>query len=206
MRGLSISGALLVVVIILMANTVRFRTVAEAAAPPFGEERLAQHGAPVGMFAPSPSIALDGPLVIPVQGVARTKLASSWGDPRGNGTRAHHGIDIAAPRGTLVVAAAAGRVEKMAENPAGGTTVYVRSPAGKWSYYYAHLLAYAPGLREGKLLMAGDPIGYVGDTGNAGAGNYHLHFGLSRMYPGDGWWQGVPVDPYPLLAGSSTGR
>ncbi len=206
MRGLSISGALLVVVIILMANTVRFRTVAEAAAPPLVEERLAQQRAVTRIFAPSPAITFDGQLAIPVQGIARTSLASSWGDPRGGGTRAHHGIDIAAPRGTLVVAAAAGRVEKMAENPAGGTTVYVRSPAGKWSYYYAHLLAYAPGLHEGKMLLPGDPIGFVGDTGNAGTGNYHLHFGLSRMYPGDGWWQGVPVDPYPLLAGTGTGR
>ncbi|WP_374137712.1 MULTISPECIES: M23 family metallopeptidase [unclassified Sphingomonas] len=206
MRGLSISGALLVIVIILMAMTIRVRTEIVGESPPLAvhvqaERRLAQWA-----LVPSPIGPLDGPLTVPVQGVARTSLASSWGDPRGGGARAHHGIDIAAPMGTLVIAAATGRVEKMAENPAGGSTVYVRSPAGKWSYYYAHLLAYAPGLHEGKMLLPGDPIGYVGDTGNAGAGNYHLHFGLSRMYPGDGWWQGVPVDPYPLLAGSGTGR
>ncbi|HSX54480.1 MAG TPA: M23 family peptidase, partial [Sphingomonas sp.] len=37
--------------------------------------------------------------------------------------------------------------------------------------------------------------------GNAGTGNYHLHFAVARMAPGEGWWQGMPVDPYPLLAG-----
>ena len=51
------------------------------------------------------------------------------------------------------------------------------------------------------LCNTGDPLGYVGDTGNAGAGNTHLHFGVSRMAPGDRWWSGEPVDPYPLLAG-----
>jgi murein DD-endopeptidase MepM/ murein hydrolase activator NlpD len=142
----------------------------------------------------------DGTMLVPVAGVARGALTDSWGDPRGGGTRGHHGIDIMAPRGTPVVAAAAGRIEKLHDSVPGGTTIYQRSADGAWTYYYAHLMAYAPGLREGQAVSAGEPIAFVGDTGDAGAGNFHLHFGITRMAPGDRWWQGEDVNPYPLLA------
>lgn len=147
-----------------------------------------------------------GALVVPVRGIPPNGIVPSWGDPRGGGTRAHEGTDIAAPAGTAVVAAASGTVEKLFESGAGGTTLYVRSPDRRTSFYYAHLGGYAPGMREGLRLRAGETIGYVGDTGNAGAGNYHLHFGISRMRPGDGWWQGEPVDPYPMLARAGVAR
>ena len=75
-----------------------------------------------------------------------------------------------APRGTPVLAAAGGTVEKLFESERGGHTLYVRSPDGRWIYYYAHLDAYAPGVREGRRCAPGEPIGYVGDTGNAGRG------------------------------------
>ena len=55
-------------------------------------------------------------------------------------------------------------------------------------------------------MKAGDTLGYVGDTGDAGAGNYHLHFGLTRMQPGDRWYQGENVNPYPMLAGTGSRR
>jgi len=140
-----------------------------------------------------------GALIVPVVGVKRAELVDSWGQDRGGGERRHNAIDIMAPGGTPVVAAAAGRVEKLFQSGAGGTTAYVRSPDGAWSYYYAHLAGYAPGLAEGQAVRSGDPIGYVGDTGNAGAGNTHLHFAISRMRDGDRWWQGEPVNPYPIL-------
>lgn len=144
-----------------------------------------------------------GLLTVPVAGVARTAIASSWGDPRGGGTRLHRGNDIMAPRGAPVLAAADGVVEKVFwSTGGGGNTLYVRSPDGRWSYYYAHLAAYAPGIAEGVRVRAGQPIAAVGDTGNAGPGNTHLHFGLSAMTPGDRWWQGRAVDPTPLLTGS----
>jgi peptidoglycan LD-endopeptidase LytH len=145
-------------------------------------------------------------LVIPVAGVARASLVDTWGAPRGGGTRHHEAVDIMAPGGTPVVAAAAGTVEKLFQSDAGGVTAYVRSPSRGWVYYYAHLSGYAPGLAEGKRLAAGDPVGFVGDTGNAAPGNTHLHFGVSRMSAGDGWWQGEPVNPYPLLAGKASPR
>lgn len=146
-----------------------------------------------------------GLLTVPVAGVSREEIASTWGDPRPDG-RLHRGNDIMAPRGTPVVAAGDGKVEKLFQSEAGGTTMYVRSPDGMWTYYYAHLAGYAPGMQEEAEVRAGDVIGYVGDTGNAGVGNYHLHFGLNAMLPGQGWWEGRAVDPTPLLAGAGAGR
>lgn len=147
-----------------------------------------------------------GALVVPVAGYPVGALRDSWGDERAGGARAHHGTDLMAARGTPVVAAADGTVEKLFQSHDGGTTLYVRSSDGAWSYYYAHLAGYAAGMREGLRVRAGDTLGYVGDSGNAGAGNTHLHFGVSRMAPGERWWAGEPVDPYPLLAGSGARR
>ncbi|MET3826151.1 murein DD-endopeptidase MepM/ murein hydrolase activator NlpD [Sphingomonas sp. PvP055] len=145
-----------------------------------------------------------GPAILlgmPVSGVARNALRDSWGEARDDGTRAHHGTDVMAPANTPVVAAAPGVVEKLWNSEAGGTTVYVRSPARTWTHYYAHLSGYAPGLHEGQTIAAGELLGYVGDTGNAGAGNYHLHFGLTRTDPAQHWYEGTDVDPFPYLAG-----
>ena len=145
-------------------------------------------------------------LTVPVAGVARSAISDSWGDAREGGTRAHHGTDIMAPAGTPVVAAGAGTVEKLFRSERGGITVYVRSPARRWTYYYAHLAGYAAGLEEGQGVRRGTLLGYVGDTGDAGAGNHHLHFGMTRNRPTDRWWQGQDVNPYPLLAGKGAGR
>ena len=147
-----------------------------------------------------------GALAVPVAGVSRKAIADSWNDARGGGLRSHHGTDIMAPGGTPVVAAAPGRVEKLFQSGLGGITLYVRSPDRRWTYYYAHLAGYAPGVHEGMAVAAGDRLGYVGDTGDAGAGNYHLHFGVSRMQPGQRWWQGEEVNPYPLLARARPSR
>lgn len=143
----------------------------------------------------------DGALTLPVKGVRWADIRDSWGDARGGETRGHSGTDIMAPGGTPVVAAAAGVVEKLFySHGGGGITAYVRSPDRRLSYYYAHLAGYAAGLREGMVLRAGDPIGTVGDTGNAGPGNTHLHFGIERLLPDEAWHQGRAIDPYPLLA------
>ncbi|MBM3928355.1 MAG: M23 family metallopeptidase, partial [Sphingomonadales bacterium] len=143
---------------------------------------------------------------LPVQGVAADQIADSWGQDRDGGARPHLGTDIMAPRGTPVLAAAAGTVERIFDSAAGGQTLYIRSPDRRWMYYYAHLAGYVPGLREGTTVRAGQHVAYVGDTGNAGAGNYHLHFGMAQMAPGDRWHGGTPINPYPLLAGSPRPR
>ena len=156
--------------------------------------------------APTPLGAWQHPpLIVPAQGITRDKIVDTWGQSRANGARTHQATDIMAPGGTPVVAAAPGNVEKLFYSEGGGgITLYVRSPDRPWGYYYAHLQRYAPGVVEGMPVRAGDLLGYVGDTGNAGTGNFHLHFAMAHMQPGDSWWKGQPVNPYPLLAGGSS--
>ena len=141
-------------------------------------------------------------LAIPVVGVKPGELIDTFSQARAGGVRVHDAIDIMAPRGRNVVAAAPGRVEKIFfSRGGGGNSVYVRSDDGRWIYYYAHLDAYAPGLREGQRVLRGTPIGSVGSTGNANPEGPHLHFAINRMNPGEKWYQGSAVNPYPLLAG-----
>lgn len=155
--------------------------------------------------APAPSAAPEpaapppaGTLIVPVAGVSRAAITDSWGDARSEG-RTHKGNDIMAPGGTQVRAAAAGTVERLFESRLGGTTLYQRSADRRWVFYYAHLAGYAPGIREGERVAAGQLLGFVGDTGDAGPGNYHLHFSLTRTDPGQRWWEGEDVNPYPYL-------
>ena len=157
--------------------------------------------APAQLAPAAPVLPSGGSLQIPVAGVSRTQLADGFNLPRANG-RTHQAIDIMAPRGTPILAAAEGTVEKLYfSNGGGGITVYVRSPDRQWMYYYAHLDRSAPGLTEGQQVRAGTPIGFVGSTGDANPDAPHLHFAVNAMAPGERWWQGRPVNPYPLLVG-----
>ncbi len=144
-------------------------------------------------------------MAVPVAGVTTADLIDTFTQARAGGARVHDAIDIMAPSGTPVVAAAAGRLEKkFFSKGGGGITAYVRSLDGKWSYYYAHLQDYAPGLTEGMPIARGQMLGRVGYTGNANPGGPHLHFAVNRIGEGDGFWEGSPVNPYPLLAGGGT--
>ncbi len=140
--------------------------------------------------APAPSR-----YVVPVSGVGVGRLQPSFGAPRSDGRR-HQGIDIFAPRGTPVVAAADGVVVGTMPNRLGGTVVWVLG-AGRRLYYYAHLHRLDEATRVGRIVAAGDALGAVGTTGNARGGPPHLHFGVYRAGA-----RGA-VDPYPLLAGRS---
>ncbi len=137
-------------------------------------------------------------LRVPVRGVPAARVPSTFAESRGGGRR-HEALDIPAPRGTAVVAAADGRVHKLFASAAGGLTVYVLDPAGRFVYYYAHLDAYRPGLAEGQAVRAGDELGTVGSTGNTNAAAPHLHFAVARVADPRRWWEGTPVDPKPLL-------
>jgi len=146
-------------------------------------------------------------LAVPVVGVRPTELTDTFAASRGGGSRVHDAIDIMAPEGRPVLAAAPGTVEKLFNSVGkGGLTAYVRSADGQWMYYYAHLSAYDANLREGMRIARGDPIGLVGHTGDASADGPHLHFAINRMGPGERWWQGEPINPYPLLAGKTASR
>ncbi len=167
----------------------------------FSPERSSLDTAIAPAGAPAPIAA--GALMIPVVGVTADRLVDTWLQSRDGGARVHQAIDIPAPLGTPVVAAMAGRIAKLFYSKAGGTTVYIRSADGRWLTYYAHLSGYVAGLAEGQAIAIGQQIGFVGDSGNAGAGNTHLHFALHRMAPGENWYQGTPVNPYPYLAETS---
>jgi murein DD-endopeptidase MepM/ murein hydrolase activator NlpD len=111
----------------------------------------------------------------------------------------HDAIDIIAPKGTPVLAAADGTILKLFQSVPGGTTIYQLSTDNKLVYYYAHLDRYAEGLAEGHFAKQGETIAYVGDSGNAGAGNYHLHFSIAIISDPKHYWQGTNINPYPLL-------
>lgn len=142
---------------------------------------------------------IAGELMIPVLGVTPTALANTFSQSRADGERRHDAIDIPAPAGTLVVAAAPGTVEKLFRSDDGGNTIYIRSRDGGLVYYYAHLRGYARGLREGSRVETGTPLGSVGSTGNADHAAPHLHFAVHRLARGERWWRGRAVNPYPLL-------
>ena len=145
-------------------------------------------------------------LAIPVQGIKANQLSDTYTQARAGGARRHDAIDIMAAEGTPVVAAADGRVEKLFVSPGGGgITVYIRSPDQRWTYYYAHLQGYAPGLAEGQQVKRGQLVGRVGHTGNANSAGPHLHFAINRMQSGEKWHQGSAINPYPLLAGRKAG-
>jgi murein DD-endopeptidase MepM/ murein hydrolase activator NlpD len=145
-------------------------------------------------------VAPGASLAMPVRGVRPEELRDTYEAARSGG-RVHHAIDIMAPAGTPVLAAGDGTILKLRTGGLGGITVYQLGSDGRTLFYYAHLQRYAAGLREGLPIWQGQVIAYVGDTGNAGRGNYHLHFSVSRLEDPRRWWQGENVNPYPMLAG-----
>ena len=140
--------------------------------------------------------------VVPVAGVRVGQLTDSFTDQRDDGSRLHEALDIMAPRGTQVLAAAPGKVESLFQSNAGGNTIYVRSEDGRTIYYYAHLDAYAEGLKEGDAVGRGQSLGTVGSSGNASPDGPHLHFAILRTTPDAAWWEpATAINPYPLLTG-----
>jgi hypothetical protein len=143
-------------------------------------------------------------IIFPVLGT--TTYADDFGDPRPGGT--HQGIDIVAPKRSLALAAEAGKVEFWVSSANAGCMLYLHG-ASKTTYYYIHLnndlttrndnrgkcvpgVAYAKGLKNGSKVAAGQPVGYVGDSGDANGAHAHLHF---ELHPGGK----RAVDAYPWL-------
>ncbi len=145
-----------------------------------------------------PTSAGSGKLLIPVAGIRADQLLDTYSDARSEG-RVHNAIDIMAPHNAPVLAATDGRIVKLFQSERGGTTIYQLSSDSSTIYYYAHLDRYADGLAEGQIVRRGDLIAYVGDTGNAGPGNYHLHFGIWLVTDPQHYWDGEEINPYPLL-------
>lgn len=128
-------------------------------------------------------------LPVPVADVPAARVADTFGAPRGR-DRSHAGVDIFAARGSQVRSATRGVVVALREGGLGGRQVWVLGPA-RQRHYYAHLDDWAPGLQVGDIVLPGDALGVVGDTGNARGTPPHLHYGI--------YGDGGAIDPLPLL-------
>lgn len=218
-----LAGAtLLIVLVTIRINLGRTRDNASLSATPAPEPGATLLPSPVvspaatitPMPSPSPSpslvptitpippldsaITLPYRLIIPVAGIRPDQLLDTFTDARSEG-RSHDAIDIIAPRGAAVMAAADGTIARLFTSDKGGITLYQFSPDQKFIFYYAHLERYADGIKDGKQLKQGEVIAYVGDTGNAVPGNYHLHFAIWRVPDPKKYWDGENLNPFPLL-------
>ena len=177
---------------------------APAAGVPLPAKNLPEVQAPAPVDPAATTFDIDvkptiGPLLVPVAGVSARELTDTFGQPRGT-ERQHQALDIPAPKGTPVLAAADGKIAKLFTSKPGGLTVYQFDPSEKYAYYYAHLDSYAPELKEGNTIRRGQMIGYVGVTGNSDPNAPHLHFAIFELGADKKWWEGTPVNPYPYLA------
>lgn len=126
---------------------------------------------------------------VPVQDIRAKDIADTWGGARSGGRR-HEGVDIFARRGTPVRSATRGIVVRIGDHGIGGKHVWVLGPGGE-RHYYAHLDGWAPGLHRYRIVRAGDPLGVVGDSGNARGTPPHLHYGI--------YGEGGALNPHPRL-------
>lgn len=104
----------------------------------------------------------------------RTPVTDTFGARRA-GVGWHHGVDLFGPRGTAVLAVADGTLFEVGWNSRGGNRLWLRDGHGN-AYYYAHLDAYATGVRDGALVRAGQALGTLGRSGDAEHTPPHLHF------------------------------
>ncbi|MBT1689079.1 peptidoglycan DD-metalloendopeptidase family protein [Dawidia soli] len=124
----------------------------------------------------SVTISLTPVLINPVSGASNRSIGSFYGDARDGGKRKHEGVDIFAPKGTPIIAPAAGVVTRVGTSNLGGKVVWMQDGKRGHSYYFAHLDEQL--VKAGQKLKQGDTLGLVGNTGNARTTPAHLHFGI----------------------------
>jgi murein DD-endopeptidase MepM/ murein hydrolase activator NlpD len=181
---------------LLVTGLIALALVSGAASP---VERVRPAGATSDLsaaaLAVSPAERIrtgSGGLPFPIDPLPRCIVGNNFGgDSKLYGANSHQGVDISATLGQEVLAVAAGTLSRQWLDTGAAGYAWELEASGTTSYRYFHLSGFAEGLEEGDRVVAGQLIGYVGDTGNPGAGNYHLHF---EVREGD-----TPVDPVPLL-------
>jgi murein DD-endopeptidase MepM/ murein hydrolase activator NlpD len=147
---------------------------------------------------PPPTTAPGSPVPASLTPLVCGTPLDNFDDARSGG-RTHEGDDIVAPQNTPVLAVVNGtlyRQVKVGDSNASlsGNAWYLRDDVTGAAFFYAHLDHFAD-LAVGAQVRLGDVIAYVGDTGNPGPGNYHLHF---EVHPkGD---QTAAVNPQPYLS------
>jgi murein DD-endopeptidase MepM/ murein hydrolase activator NlpD len=106
----------------------------------------------------------------------------------------HQGQDVMAACGTPLVAARGGIVQYSGYQSAAGNYIVIDGRGSGYDFMYAHLLEPSP-LHTGETVRTGQPIGIVGETGDAQG--CHLHF---EMWGPPGWYEGgSPFDPLAYL-------
>ena len=136
-------------------------------------------------------IRVAASLAFPIPERDERAVKSFFGASRDGGRREHHGIDIFAPRGTPVLAAANGYISRVGHTSLGGNVVWLYDDDRRQSLYYAHLDTQL--VERGERVRLGDTLGLVGNTGNARTTAPHLHFGIYARGSG-------PVDPFPFVS------
>lgn len=123
-----------------------------------------------------------GSLLFPMDPEPRCDILDDFGDPRSGG-RTHEGVDILATLAQKVYAVVDGTLTRQAgaDSSLSGNAWGLTATSDGTYYFYAHLSAFAEGLTLGDTVSRGQLIGYVGDTGNAGPNNFHLHFELHPL-------------------------
>jgi len=177
-------------VLLLLLTIVAVAGTANAGVPPPG--------------VPPPPKSDVPALVFPV--VGQVSYVDDFGDPRGG--LKHEGNDLMAPKRATAVAVEPGTVKFWTTSANAGCMLYLEGESGT-EYLYIHLnndltlendnrgkcvagTAYAPGLKNGDHVEAGQPVGLVGDSGDANGIASHLHF---EVHPKGG----KAVDPFPFL-------
>jgi murein DD-endopeptidase MepM/ murein hydrolase activator NlpD len=137
-------------------------------------------------------IQADARFIMPVKNASRNDYSQqSMGSPRVG--HKHQGSDIFAKKGTPVLSSTRGIVIYKGVLKLGGKVVLVLGPGFKM-YYYAHLDTIMT--HKLSLLQVGEPIGKVGNTGNAMSTPAHLHFSIRNFFP---YKSGSYEDPVPFL-------
>ncbi len=117
---------------------------------------------------------------------------AGFGAPRSGHT--HQGHDVMAACGVPLVAARGGTVQYSRYDGNAGNYIVIDGKGTPNDFAYMHLAEPSP-LKEGETVRTGQPIGIVGDTGDASA--CHLHF---EIWGAPGWYEGgSPFDPLPEL-------
>jgi murein DD-endopeptidase MepM/ murein hydrolase activator NlpD len=148
-----------------------------------------------GVLRQARRLRKPGTLVFPMAATPRCYVLNNFNASRSNGTRLHEGIDLLATNGQPIYAVTDGVLIRQSgpEAALSGMSWGLAGDNGSY-YFYAHLSAFTDGLSVGSRVRLGDVIGAVGDTGNAGPGNNHLHF---EVHPAG--VNTAAVDPFPLL-------
>lgn len=185
--------------LLVLVGAMAAPTTQTAGAAPAAPAAVAVAEVTLGAEATEPAERLRPPWSanFPVATSPRCDILDNFGDPRSGG-RTHAGTDILTTKGQEVYAMVDGTLTLKVV--AGSTQSGASLSGNLWKltadngtyYIYAHLDAFAPGLERDSRVVAGQVLGWTGDTGNPGPGNYHLHF---EIHPGGG----AAVDPLPLL-------